>query len=135
MTGLANRPGKMEEPMKPDGKCVLVVSMDVAAEREELFNEVYDTEHVPALLEVPGVVSVRRYRRQPLKLSLGGSIREMIFENEPTYTAVYEVDSADVLIGEAWAKAVELGRWSAEVRPFTRNRRHTLHVPLTSRRR
>ena len=41
---------------------LLVVSMDVAPEKEDLFNEVYDTEHVPALSRVPGVVSVQRFR-------------------------------------------------------------------------
>jgi hypothetical protein len=31
-----------------------------------------------------------------------------------------------VLTSDAWAKAVEKGRWPAQVRPYTRNRRHTL---------
>jgi hypothetical protein len=31
-----------------------------------------------------------------------------------------------VLTSDAWAKAVEKGRWPAQVRPHTRNRRHTL---------
>ena len=26
----------------------------------------------------------------------------------------------------AWAEAVERGRWPSEVRPYTRNRRHSL---------
>ena len=39
---------------------VLIASMDVTPEAEALFNEVYDTEHVPNLLEVPGVRSVTR---------------------------------------------------------------------------
>jgi hypothetical protein len=34
---------------------VLIASMDVTAQVEPLFNEVYDTEHVPNLLKVPGV--------------------------------------------------------------------------------
>jgi hypothetical protein len=32
-----------------------------------------------------------------------------------------------VLTSAAFAKAVDAGRWPAEVRPFTRNRHHTLH--------
>ena len=35
-------------------KYVFMVSMDVAAEKEALFNEVYDREHIPNLLAVPG---------------------------------------------------------------------------------
>jgi len=34
---------------------LLCVSMDVEPEYEDLFNEVYDTEHIPQLLKVPGV--------------------------------------------------------------------------------
>ena len=32
-------------------------AMDVDPSRDALFHEVYDKEHIPALLEVPGVVS------------------------------------------------------------------------------
>jgi hypothetical protein len=31
-----------------------------------------------------------------------------------------------VLTSDAWAKAVEVGRWPSQVRPYTRNRRHVL---------
>ena len=40
-------------------KYVFMVSMDVAAEKEALFNEVYDREHIPNLLAVPGVLGCR----------------------------------------------------------------------------
>jgi hypothetical protein len=36
------------------GNYLFIVAMDVTAEKEALFNEVYDTEHVPLLLKVPG---------------------------------------------------------------------------------
>ena len=113
---------------------LLNVSLDVDTEHESLMNEIYDAEHVPALIEVPGVVAIRRYRRQPLKLSIGGTVREFVFEAEPKYSALYEVESPDVLTSDAWAKAVDLGRWAAQVRPFTRNRRHTLHELIHSQR-
>ncbi len=38
--------------MPISSKYLFVVSMDVDAEKEALFNEVYDTEHVPNLLKV-----------------------------------------------------------------------------------
>jgi len=106
---------------------LLNASMDVSPEREAIFNEVYDAEHVPALLAVPGVISIRRYRRRPVKLSIGGVVREFNFETEPKYTALYEIETPEVLLSEEWSKAVELGRWAEQVRPHTRNRHHTLH--------
>ena len=44
----------------------------------------------------------------------------------PSYTAIYELESPEVLVSDAWAQAVEAGRWPGEVRPFTSNRRHVL---------
>ena len=57
-------------------KYVFIVSMDVAPEKEALFNEVYDREHVPNLLKVPGVRSAMRFRtRPPVSRSAGRSSR------------------------------------------------------------
>ena len=106
------------------GKYLFIVSMDVAKEKEALFNEVYDKEHVPSLLEVPGVVSVARFRRRPLEMFIGGERKKIVIEGEPAYTALYELESPEVLITPAWSAAVERGRWPAQVRPFTSNRRH-----------
>ncbi len=63
---------------------VFIASMDVDSDKEALFNEVYDQEHIPNLLKVAGVRSI--------------------------YSAIYEIDGPHVLTSEAWAKAVEAGR-------------------------
>jgi hypothetical protein len=112
--------------MNPQTRFIFIAAMDVDADKEALFNEVYDTEHVPELLKVPGVLAVHRTTLQPLKLAIGGEVKSIVFEDEPKYSAIYELESADVLTSSAWAKAVEVGRWGAQVRPYTRNRRHTL---------
>ena len=41
--------------MPIDSNYLFVVNMDVDAPKEALFNEIYDTEHIPNLLKVPGV--------------------------------------------------------------------------------
>ena len=105
---------------------ILNISMDVDADKEDLFNEVYDTEHIPLLLKVPGIVSARRYKLEPLTMIVGGEKKTVVMEGEPKYMAVYELESPEVLVGEGWAKAVDSGRWPGEVRPYTRNRRHVL---------
>jgi hypothetical protein len=107
-------------------KYLFIVSMDVAPEKEALFNEVYDKEHIPELLKVPGVRSVTRAKTERAAVSIGGEKKPVTGEGAPTYTAIYELDSPDVLVSEAWAKAVELGRWPKEVRPFTSNRHHVV---------
>src|SRR3954449_2180973 len=70
---------------------VLIASMDVASEAEPLFNEVYDTEHVPNLLQVPGVRSVTRMKGEPARFAIAGSVRELPAPS-PVYTAIYEID-------------------------------------------
>ena len=105
---------------------IFTVSMDVDADKETLFNEVYDSEHIPTILKVPGIVSAKRYKMAPLAMIIGGEKKTIVMEGEPKYMAVYELESADVLVGEGWAEAVDSGRWPSEVRPYTRNRRHVL---------
>lgn len=105
---------------------VFIAAMDVDPAKEAIFNEVYDKEHIPNLLKVPGVKAVTRLTQQPLEMFIGGEKKKIVAEGEPRYTAVYEIDSPDVLTSEAWSKAVEAGRWPSEVRPYTRNRRHVL---------
>lgn len=112
--------------MHPSTRYLFTASMDVDPEKEALFNEVYDTEHVPLLLKVPGVLAVTRTTLAPLKISMGGEVKTIVAEGEPKYSAHYELESAEVLTSAAWAEAIEHGRWPAQVRPYTRNRRHTL---------
>ena len=107
-------------------KYLLIVSMDVDPAHEALFNEVYDQEHIPNLSRVPGVLRITRYTRQQLIMNLGGERRTMRAENEPAYTVIYELENPDVLTSPEWNEAVEEGRWPAQVRPHTRNRRHVL---------
>lgn len=118
--------------MSGPARYLFIASMDVDADKDALFNEVYDTEHIPALLKVPGVRSARRYVSQPLTMFIGGQKKTVEAEGEPRYSAVYEIDSPDVLTSDAWASAVEQGRWPTEVRPFTRNRRHVLRKQVES---
>ena len=105
---------------------LFTASMDVDPDKEALFNEVYDQEHVPNLLKVPGVLSVTRLTLEPLTLSIGGEERRIVVEGEPKHAAIYEIESPEVVLSPEWAAAVERGRWPTEVRPYTRNRQHKL---------
>jgi len=112
--------------MAGKAKYLMIASMDVDAEHDAIFNEVYDAEHVPNLLKVPGVLGVSRYKRGTLTMNIGGERKTIEIPNEPTYTAIYELESPEVLTSPAWDKAIEDGRWPAQVRPHTKNRRHVL---------
>ena len=101
---------------------LFIVGLDVDPDKEALFNEVYEEEHFPALLSVPGVVSGVRLRTEDVPIMLGGREQRLGDQGQPKYLTIYEIESPDVLMSEAWNKAGEHGRWASEVRPFTRNR-------------
>ena len=61
----------------------------------------YDTEHVPNLLKVPGVIAVARFKTEELTLSIGGERKRIVIENEPRYGALYEIESPEVLVSDA----------------------------------
>lgn len=103
---------------------LFVVSMDVDADHEDLFNEVYDTEHIPYLLEVPGVHSAQRMKGEAFSIFLGGETHQRPAP-VPVYSAIYEIDGPEVLTSAGWTEAVERGRWPS-VRPYTSNRRQEL---------
>ena len=103
--------------MPINSKYVFVASMDVDLDKEDLFNEVYDTGHIPNLLN------------EPFTLSIGGGKTNIPHEGA-RYSAVYEIDGPHVLVSPEWAKAGEAGRWPTQVRPYTRNRRHALYKVL-----
>jgi hypothetical protein len=105
-------------------KYLFIVSMDVAPDKEALFNEVYDTEHVPLLSKVPGVGAITRMKTEPAAFNIGGERKVLDGAGAPTYVAIYEIDSPDVLLSKEWAAAGEQGRWPGEVRPYTSNRHH-----------
>ena len=113
-------------------KYLFISSMDVDPDKEDLFNEVYDTEHIPNILKVPGVISVTRMALEPLTGGSGGQHRNVNPEGEPHYMAIYEIENPEIVVSDAWAEEAEKGRWSTKVRPFTRNRRHILRKVMAS---
>jgi hypothetical protein len=88
---------------------VFWVMMDVEPHREALFNELYDSEHLPLLAKLPGYVNAVRYRTATA--------------GEPRYLCVYEVERADLPMSKAWNDTSDIGRWKPEVRPYTYNKK------------
>lgn len=85
---------------------LLVFAMDVDPEGEKDFNDWYDTEHLPALRDVPGVLLARRFR---------------VHRGDHGYIATYHVIDPTVRESEAWREAVDTP-WTARIRKHTSNR-------------
>jgi hypothetical protein len=97
---------------------VFWVMMDIEPHREALFNELYDHEHLPLLLELPGSVNAVRYRT-----SAAG---------EPRYLCAYEVENAELPMSKLWNDTSDIGRWKPEVRPYTYNKRYIVSERIFS---
>ena len=97
---------------------VFWVMMDVEPHREALFNELYDHEHLPLLLKLPGSVNAVRYRtRAP---------------GEPRYLCAYEVEGTALPMSKLWNETSDIGRWKPEVRPYTFNKRYIVSERILS---
>ena len=64
--------------------------MTPGADTEAAFNAWYDSEHVPALARVPGVLSARRFRSR---------------DAGTRYVALYHLTAPDVVDSAAWKDA------------------------------
>src|ERR1051326_2471793 len=73
--------------MAKKGKGIFLVYVDIDAKHDKEFNDWYNTEHLPELLAVPGILSAARY-----KAVKGG----------PKYLAFYELENVGVLSTSAF---------------------------------
>ena len=106
-------PGDRLPPDNAGGFLINAMNVDPAAEAE--FNKWYDTEHIPALAAVPGVLAARRFRAtvslQRTGLSRGANRR---------YVALYHLVSPDVQATPAWKSAAD-SEWTRRMRPHFRD--------------
>lgn len=89
-----------------DSRLLYVVSLEPEPGYEERFNEWYDDEHVPELLECPGFESATRFE---LIDGIPGS---------PRYLAHYALSGMDAFTSEAYVR--QAGRSPAELSPLAR---------------
>jgi hypothetical protein len=74
--------------MAKKGAAILLVYTDLIDEKyDEEFNAWYDTQHLPQLLELPGVLDAARY---------------VAVKGGPKYLAAYELENLDAVLGPAW---------------------------------
>ena len=87
--------------MAKKGRGIFLVYVDIDAEHDKEFNDWYNTEHLPELLAVPGILSAARY-----KAIKGG----------PKYLACYELENVGVLKTKAFTSRPRTP-WGERVTP------------------
>jgi hypothetical protein len=87
--------------MAKKGNGIFLVYADIDAKHDKEFNDWYNTEHLPELLAVPGILSAARY-----KAVKGG----------PKYLAFYELENVGVLRTSAFSERPRTP-WGQRVSP------------------
>ena len=94
------------DALAPHGAAaLLLIAMNPTPEAEAEFNEWYNTEHLPALAGVPGVLCARRYQ------GTGATQR---------YAAIYHFANPDVPDSQSW-KTAGGTPWTLRMRPHFRD--------------
>ncbi len=96
-------PGDQLAPENAEG--FLLNAMNVVSEHEAEFNEWYNTEHIPQLAAVPGVIMARRFRATNANRK---------------YVALYHLESPDVQASPTWKNAANTP-WTEKLRPHFRD--------------
>lgn len=87
---------------------LFVVGIDLAAGHEADFEDWYNTEHLPALADVPGVNRAMRFRRSSRSASDP--------DDYPAYLALYDITQQDIAGNADWQRAVNTP-WTERLRP------------------
>ncbi len=99
-----------QEYVIPQTSLAFVVGHDVPQNKHQEFNAWYNTEHIPALLSVPGFLGVRRFKlaEKPITKK-GGSVSE--------YLTIWDLENESALTSDAFIKAAN-SPWSDWVRSW-----------------
>jgi hypothetical protein len=101
--GLQMAGGTALAPAGAEG--LLLNQMDIDAAHEDEFNDWYDTEHLPRIAAVEGVISARRFSSDA---------------DAPRYLATYHLTNLQVVQGTAWKEAASTP-WTARMRRHRTN--------------
>jgi hypothetical protein len=99
-----------------------MVTFEIAPEDEAEFNEIYDTEHIPNILRVNGVLGITRFRDAT--------------PNEKgwlVYSALYWLTRPELPDTPEWKEASDTGRWAPVMRPKLKSRQRRLGTIAANR--
>ena len=109
----------------PPVRYAFVVGHEVPRNRHQEFNAWYNTEHIPALLSVPGFVSVRRFilnrREIPPITDKGGSASR--------YLTIWDLENEEALVREEFVRASK-SPWTDWVRSWYTRKLCTLYEQI-----
>ena len=89
----------------------MTITFEIDPADEIHFNDVYDNDHVPNIMKLPGVTEVLRFREA------GPNAKGYL-----VYTAVYMMATENLHLTPEWTVLSDLGRWAPVIRPKVKSR-------------
>ena len=89
----------------------MTITFEIAPEDEAEFNDIYDNDHIPTILQLPGLLEVIRFR--------DAAPNEKGFL---VYSAIYFMTKENLHETPEWKKLSDLGRWAPVIRPKVKSR-------------
>ena len=90
--------------------CMMITFEIVPADEAE-FNDIYDNDHIPNILRLPGVIEIIRFR--------DAAPNEKGFL---VYSAIYFLATENLHETPEWKALSDLGRWAPVIRPKVKSR-------------
>ena len=107
----------------PSAPFFYLVTFEIDPQDENDFNEIYDNEHTPNILQVEGVRQVIRLRDA-----------EATPQGRLKYSALYLIDQPDLPSTPQWRAKSDIGRWAPVIRPRVKARRQRLGAVVANAR-
>lgn len=89
----------------------MMVTFEIEPQDEPEFNRIYDTDHIPNLLRLDGLLEIIRFRDA-----------ERNAQGRLVYSALYLLSQSDYHETTEWKEASEIGRWAPDMRPRIKSR-------------
>jgi len=104
-----------KDMLSPDGAAfLLVVAMSIAPQIEEEFNDWYETEHIPLLRQVPGVICGRRFK-----------LRQVPHR----YAAIYHMTGLEAYAAQPIWHTADTTPWIKRLRRYQIDRHYYMYQP------
>lgn len=103
------------------GETIYLLQQGIPPELDERFNSLYEGDHLPLMMQVPGIAACSRWR---LVQSETGEV--------PAYLALYDIAEASLPKSAEWQAQTSKGRWPTEMRPHFTVRRNGVFRRIAS---
>jgi len=89
----------------------MMITFEISPADEAEFNEIYDTDHIPNILKLDGLLEVIRFRDATAN-----------DKGYLVYSALYLMATENLHLTPEWTALSDLGRWAPVIRPKVKSR-------------